>query len=277
MKLVLVIVAMCAIGAHAVCPNGCSGHGACNSYDTCECQKEGKTTYFGYSKDTAKGFKRVQDKELTGGRVLSAGATAQMLKKNAFSQAQWTGADCSLKTCSRGVSWTKAHPKTGSKATGKNANCVDMAGDGEGAVLHMDFAECSDAGLCNRDTGVCECFVGYEGSACQRTSCVNDCSNHGTCQSNIKFSEDGSIAGSDHSYLNAWDSGIHYGCKCDAGYRGYDCSQKECPSESDPLGHKGNSQGKDCSNRGICDYTSGLCQCFRGYTGVACSKIEALV
>lgn len=28
---------------------------------------------------------------------------------------------------------------------------------------------------------------------------------------------------------------MHFGCKCDAGYRGADCSLVECPSSQDPL------------------------------------------
>jgi len=31
-----------------------------------------------------------------------------------------------------------------------------------------------------------------------------------------------------------------------------------------------------CSNRGICDTTSGICQCFNGYTGDNCGSIDAL-
>ena len=31
-----------------------------------------------------------------------------------------------------------------------------------------------------------------------------------------------------------------------------------------------------CSNRGLCDSTSGICQCFGGYTGVDCSIQDAL-
>ena len=31
-------------------------------------------------------------------------------------------------------------------------------------------AECSNAGICNRNTGQCECFAGFEGDACQRST-----------------------------------------------------------------------------------------------------------
>ena len=31
----------------------------------------------------------------------------------------------------------------------------------------------------------------------------------------------------------------------------------------------------DCSGRGICDYTTGLCDCFPGYRGTKCDVIDA--
>jgi hypothetical protein len=275
MMMKLAVIALCAVGATASCPNSCSGHGMCDAYDKCTCAKEGKTTYFGYKYDTAKGFRRIQDPGAAS-RVLAAGSSTRALGKGSFIQEQYMGADCSQLTCSRGVSWTKAHKKLGSAASGKNAASVDKAGDGEGAVLHQDFAECSDMGTCDRATGKCQCHPGYEGAACQRTVCPGACSGHGKCQSNIEFAQDAATTYDDIAYLSAWDSGLHYGCKCDIGFRGPDCSMKECPSGSDPLGYNGNSQGEDCSGRGLCDYATGECRCFAGFTRQDCGTIEAL-
>ena len=79
----------------------------------------------------------------------------------------------------------------------------------------------SDAGLCDRSYGVCQCFSGYEGSSC-RTECPNDCSNPGTRMTNTLFATDAGVR-----YSWAWDNGKHYGCKCDTGFRGADFSFKE--------------------------------------------------
>ena len=39
---------------------------------------------------------------------------------------------------------------------------------------------------------------------------------------------------------------------------------------------KGTTENLPCSNRGICDYTTGMCQCFQGFTKHDCSKQNAL-
>lgn len=262
MKFSLVIIVSCMIGINAICPNSCSGHGSCDNNDMCHCHAEGKSVYFGHLFDTAKGYNRINKSANGASQTLSTQDESRVLSKGSFVQAQWTGADCSLKTCSRGVSWTQAH----------NTDKCN----------HADFAECSDQGTCDRSSGQCTCFAGYTGAACQRSECPNGCSNHGICQSNIAFSVDASIPdassayGQDKKYVGAWDSGVHYGCKCSVGYRGPDCSQKECPSGADPLGYRGNESGEDCSGRGLCDFSSGSCQCFSGFTGPDCSNVEAL-
>ena len=33
--------------------------------------------------------------------------------------------------------------------------------------------ECSNAGICDRTTGTCDCFPGYGGSSCQRGECTS--------------------------------------------------------------------------------------------------------
>ena len=120
-------------------------------------------------------------------------------------------------------------------------------------------------GSCNRKTGECDCFDNYDGIACERTVCPGDCSNHGFCYTEKQLAADAS-----KTYSTPWDAMKHVGCVCDLGYRGPDCSLQECPSGVDVLKGDGNEQGRDCSGRGICDYSAGLCKCFTGYFGTKC-------
>merc|ERR1712100_969124 len=75
-------------------------------------------------------------------------------------------------------------------------------------------------------------------------------------------------------------------CQCFENYDGIACERTVCPnacneagvcftekqlaSGADVLKGYGNEAGRDCSGRGICDYTDGTCQCFVGYYGTRC-------
>jgi hypothetical protein len=127
----------------------------------------------------------------------------------------FTGADCSLKVCAFGKAWSDI-------ATG-----VDIA--------HNE-AECSNMGLCNRETGLCLCREGFDGNACERQSCPASCNGVGECESMYyhalsKYPGTGYV----YDYTNQWDAYKIYGCSCDPHYHGVDCSLRFCPKGDDPL------------------------------------------
>lgn len=187
------------------CPNGCSGHGTCNAYDICTCD------------------------------------------------AQHQGNDCSERTCAFG----KAHSdisKGDINGDGVVSNSDVIVGhngivyrygttegfpsmtDSDQTVLQNtahDYAECSSKGTCDRSTGTCHCFPGYDGVACQRASCPGypaSCSGHGVCKT-IK-----QLAHADYGNIyELWDEDATMGCECDSGYFGADCSLRKCKVGQDPL------------------------------------------
>lgn len=162
----------------------------------------------------------------------------------------WTNADCGVRTCPSGKSW------------GTFPNAEDDA---------HPLQECSGKGICNRETGKCKCDPNFDGMACERTVCPNDCTGHGVCLTQKALAEQ---AGT--TYATPWDAEKQVGCKCDIGFRGPDCSRMECPSGEDVMGGDGNVQGRDCSGRGLCNYERGICKCFEGYMGHACEKQTVL-
>jgi hypothetical protein len=97
-------------------------------------------------------------------------------------------------------------------------------------------AECSNRGTCNRDTGQCVCMEGFIGKACQRLACLSGCNGRGRC---VSLSEKASTTLNSNSvrytYDNVWDAEKTYGCICDEGFSGYDCSAYDCANGDDPM------------------------------------------
>ena len=209
MKTALVLLGM-ASAAYAACPNACSGNGLCESNDMCACY------------------------------------------------ANWQGADCSLRTCMSGIAWITTakgdlnydgdtddlvmydsdHTYASNSVPYVTTPETGDAGDWErwpgyfasgGKDEGHFYMECSNRGICDRSSGQCNCFPGYTGEACRRTTCPSDCSGHGTCQTVKQLAEDSSFT------YQLWDAEKSRACKCDAGYGGIACQERVCPYGDDPL------------------------------------------
>jgi hypothetical protein len=196
-----------AIMVAAECPSACSGHGVCGAYDACTCFRN------------------------------------------------WMSNDCSERICPFGVSHVDTPlgdlDASAGQLTGPGSSIIvndamypsgtteqfpammESRGDVLTESAHY-YRECSNKGICDRSSGDCECFEGYDGSACQRASCPTSgngvCSGHGTCNSIQELS------GFDHENVyRLWDEDVTMGCNCDAGYTGADCSARTCKMGTDPL------------------------------------------
>jgi hypothetical protein len=125
--------------------------------------------------------------------------------------------------------------------------------EADGNTAHQEV-ECSGQGTCDFATGKCACAKGYTGAACERgayqfaqytmimacnddpplcaVECPNTCSGHGTCQAEARFVTDGNKAAgystATYKYSSAVDGKQQFGCKCDNGFRGADCSLSMC-------------------------------------------------
>ncbi|KAL7476747.1 hypothetical protein ACHAW6_002583 [Cyclotella cf. meneghiniana] len=170
----------------------------------------------------------------------------------------YSGGDCSLRTCQRGLSWF-SYPNASN-------------------VAHDTMSECSDMGICHRTTGECFCNDGFFGAACEYMGCargsepLKSCSGHGACLSLRELGllhkqSDGSASpmtyGSDPNSSITWDADRIMGCYCDEGYEGFSCNLRSCPSGIDPL--LGGDELYTCSNHGLCNHDTGGCQCFSGW------------
>ena len=171
------------------CDNSCSGHGTCSVKGVCQCYDN-----FGVGLSHDSG-------------------------------------DCSDRICPYEISWVDTPDKSGK---------------------HHRYAECAGAGICNRASGECACFPGYEGKGCVRSTCPNSCSGHGQC-TYIEDLSFGTVPNdynssyytfapqSDHTFkYNSWDTKKSRACVCDPEYGEVDCSSRMCPYATDVMDVRNN-------------------------------------
>jgi hypothetical protein len=173
----------------------------------------------------------------------------------------WMGGDCSQRVCPYGMAFVDTplgdlnHDGTVDDSTASTGRS-NAAENEEWNGVHA-YTECSGKGSCNRESGECECFGGFTGSACQRTTCPSDCSGHGQCftlreiaagsnrnsESRGRNYREVSVDYGQTAYegvasafdYNFWDADKNQACVCDPGFFGPDCSLRECPRGNDPL------------------------------------------
>jgi len=233
--------------------NYCNGHGVCDgATSTCSC-------YEGYGAATDITLYRAPDcSALT---CPSGRAWADVPTAGEIAHAY---AECSnMGTCNRKTGKCECFPGFTGDACQKNKCPNDCSGHGQ-CFSMKQMATMSNAQPLNNNTF-------YEGNEDSTT----------------------------------WDEDKLYGCVCDSSWPvglesgqrqkgewfGADCSLRRCPSADDPftddgdetdcegfntvggseLGKAGNLCHVDCANRGVCDYTTGTCNCFNGYYGVDCT------
>ena len=212
------LVAVC---VYANCPNACSGHGACGADDMCKCDRnfiaadcsqrvcphatshmttgKGDVNMDGDTLDNS--MKRIPSTSgtvavtyLSADITLSASVAASYTTLTVGDGVIINGQKHTLASGS-GASWVLDSVFMGTTDAAATAfkfvqTQANPEGDWEGwagdYVANSDeghfYMECANRGICDRKAGACKCFPGYDGAACERTVCPNDCSGHGTCE-----------------------------------------------------------------------------------------------
>jgi len=191
------ILAILATSAWARCNNDCSGNGICNAGSVCECE----LNFLGNDCSDrlclyGKAFVDSPLGDVNSNGHLDTDQQIQYQYSNGLVGEQYDNA-YGLAREDNTMAWNEAH----------------------------FYRECSNKGICDRTTGQCACYPGFEGEGCRRITCPNSCSGHGQCVNMY-------VSNADYA---AWDEKKTVECQCDPGYTGADCSLRKCPLGTDPI------------------------------------------
>jgi hypothetical protein len=244
MKSFMIVALLAALCSYvmAECNNMCSGHGVCSTNDMCLCYRNyrgadcsERTCQYGRAfVDSAQGdlnHDGVVTFANSNREKIFAGSGAAQLDgvapdtTNSFNKPEPTQGG--------GSDHLRTHLHVNVKTQWAKSTFEAFPPSNNVEYVNHVYMECSNKGLCDRTTGECACFDGYEGSACQRTVCPNKCSGHGVCRS--VADQAAALPNNANFTYNLWDGDKIQGCVCDPGYQGYDCSERQCPSGDDPL------------------------------------------
>mmetsp|Transcript_21239 Transcript_21239/g.23063 ORF Transcript_21239/g.23063 Transcript_21239/m.23063 type:complete len:295 (+) Transcript_21239:31-915(+) len=147
------------------CPNGCSGHGVCKSMRRLAKEYAVNTTTYENSVGD-NGFValiRVDDTAWDADSIFGCVCDSSWtVGPYAYqvNEPEWFGPDCSKRHCPSGDNpYTKENELNCFNVTSPYTNIP-------GTLHNLCHVDCSNLGLCDYKTGVCDCFSGQYGAAC---------------------------------------------------------------------------------------------------------------
>jgi hypothetical protein len=286
------------IGAQCNLMKNCNGHGSCDYCNNrCICNDG-----FGSARDLLFAQSNNFNNDCSSRTCPVGRATGTLPRMGLAGSSYHRDIECSNNgMCERSTGTCKCYPGyVGSACQKKTSTCEDASGSMIPIVQpdgsYYNPGKCSGKGLCLS----IKTLQRHKDALPLRTATYN-----------YRFYSVNSTGGFDFRNVTAmnipakaWDDDTHYACVCDsswsvglqsgdkqqAEYFGPFCQFRHCPSGDDPMtkidetnctgkaifggdvGLSGNLCHVDCSNRGICDYSSGICNCFDGFYGSNCGN-----
>jgi EGF-like domain len=260
-----------AVEAH--CPNACSGHGTCQTKDQCvcdpgwignDCSLRTCPVELSFA-DTQRGdlnHDGVVSLSSDGGLVNTQWSVLQEYEQ--FPPVAWTTVQNVLVHSDAPVSADNGEAHFYAECSGKGS-CNRATGECECAVGYTGAAcQRSEFGYSTAAEGQRFPRLSFSFSRHFQfaAACPNDCSGKGVCRTlreiaglQLNKKQYASMGG--HKLMSGvqsafdytmWDADKATACVCDAGYGGFDCSQRACPRGDDPLTNgKRWCGGEDCT------------------------------